>query len=132
MKEVEVRLTFGSFEEAQAFLSSHAAAPAAEAETTKAEDTPKTPRRTKKKAVAAKAKPDPEPQAEATEPEAEDTKPEKPPTVDDAREAAMRLRDAKGMPGVLDTLRRFGAGKVSEVPEDKRAEFIAACDKEVA
>lgn len=49
------------------------------------------------------------------------------PTVEDVREAIRQLAAAKSTQAAVDVLAKFKAPKASDVPEDKRAECIAAC-----
>ena len=51
-------------------------------------------------------------------------------TLDDVRAALSRVNEAKGMPVARAVLAQFGAARVSEVPMDKYADFILACEAE--
>lgn len=81
--------------------------------------------KTRKKAEPA-AEPAKEP-AKEPEPKAEEAP--KPATLDDLRAALMALSKAKGEQVVWELMKDFDVQKASAVPEDKRAEVIAAANK---
>lgn len=134
MPQIEVRMVFDSLADMQAVLGAQAAVqapPTPQVET----ETPEKPaaRRGRKK-----AEPAPEPQAKTETPAPEtpaESQPEaagKPLTKEDATAALMKVNDVKGMPGSRAVLQKFGVDRISAVPADRYAEFIAACEQEVA
>jgi hypothetical protein len=50
-------------------------------------------------------------------------------TIEDAKAALAGVNKKHGMDGVKKVVALFGVDRVSKIPEDKFAEFIAACDK---
>ena len=54
------------------------------------------------------------------------------PTLADLRAALSGVNEKHGMPAVVKMLADFGAERVSLVPEDKRTEFVAACNAKAA
>jgi hypothetical protein len=54
------------------------------------------------------------------------------PTLDELRTALSDVNSVFGMAVCTSMLSDFGAQRVSLVPEDKRAEFIAACKEKIA
>jgi hypothetical protein len=82
-----------------------------------------------KDAEAAKAAKDKE-EADALAAMMGDEKPAdapKPPSVDDVRAALKSYAQTQGNPAAMKLLNDFKAKAVSELPEDKRVDFIAAC-----
>lgn len=79
-----------------------------------------------KKAAAAKPKPAPEPEDEPDEDEAEEESGEGGATVAEAKALASKMVSNGEAAKVKAALGEVGAKKVSEIPEDKVDEFIAA------
>lgn len=66
------------------------------------------------------------------DPETQDTVEPKetsePPSLEEVREALSHLNSEKGLPSARDILARYGCAKVSEIPEERRDEFITECN----
>ena len=50
-------------------------------------------------------------------------------SVDDVRTALQRYTEKHGMPKAIAKLSGYGAARVSEISEDKRAQFVAECNE---
>jgi len=103
------------------------------------QETPK--KATKKKATKKKAEPKPEPEPETVdepEPEVEDdTGPaddnaKAVATLDDVRDAAIRLRDTVGKDALEKAKKAFKIGPVKDLPEENRAMFVRHCNDQIA
>ena len=91
------------------------------------------PKRTRKAKEEAKPEPHPEPEVEP-ETESADVEVEVVATVDPAtftldevRAALQQFAADKGVPAGIELLKKFGAGRISELKEDDYASFIAEC-----
>lgn len=76
-----------------------------------------------------KEEPQPQPEPKAEEPAPADNAA---PTKDDVNAALQKVVEAKGMEVARKLLGDAGFTRLSEVPEDKYAEVIAACEAKVA
>lgn len=88
---------------------------------------------TKPETVKAEPEKQPEPEPE-TEPEPEDDGSEPSdsdapiPSVVELRAKAQEVGAAKGKPAIKATLEQFGSASITDIPEEKRAAFLAALE----
>lgn len=66
-------------------------------------------------------------QEEAAPAEAAAESPSEPLTIDSVRAALQQFTAAKGVPAGIELLKKFGAGRISELEEGDYAAFVAEC-----